>query len=195
MVKRLRITRPQEKVIERKLRKHDFPNFPEYLNYLYSQHIPDDWPLKIYGKGSLLRRSRIVQAQRDTQEKSEFNITALFLPERFKLTPYYETLPSEMNEKQKALAVRWWLERKDDSQDGFNPITKRIASPRTFSHRPLCHTIYCYYGRLNKHETYMIIAILYSLWDNYDGHYDNVVSSTKDFFLQGEKWIKLYSVW
>jgi hypothetical protein len=175
-MRRLRITRPQEKVKERKLRKCDFPDFPEYLDYLYGQPIPDSRPLKIEVKGRLLRKCRTIQAQRNTRQKSEFNITALLLPERLKLTPYYETLPSEMNDKQKAVAVRWWLEREDENlNNGFSPITKK-ADLSFYPDRCLYRTISIYYGKLNKRETYVITAILYSLCDAYNGYYNNVVS-------------------
>lgn len=175
-MKHLRITRPQENVIERKLRKRDFPSFPEYLDYLYDQPIPDSRSLGIEKKGRLLRKCRTIQAQRNTKQKSEFNITTLLLPERFKLTPYYENLPSEMNEKQKALAVIWWLERKDEGLYGFSPITKRAILSYFLGDRHLYRAINIYYGKLNKRGTCVIMAILHSLCDVCDGYYNNVAS-------------------
>jgi predicted transcriptional regulator len=113
----------------------------------------------------------------NAQAKSELNITTLLLPEHYKLSPYYETLSSEMDEKQKALAMRWWLERIRTNRDKSNAINRRTDLKRYSSDLSLHRILYHYYGRLNKREIYTCSEILYSIWDSYDGYYDDVVSN------------------
>ncbi len=97
-------------------------------------------------------------------------------PERYKLSPYYETLSSEMDEKQKCLVMRWRLEKIRANRDKSNAINKRTDLKRYSSDLSLHRILYHYYGRLNKREIYTCSEILYSIWDSYDGYYDDVVS-------------------
>lgn len=142
-------------------------------------------------KGQLLQKTRRAQERMNVQARSELNITRLLLPERYKLSPYYETLSSEMDEKQKALAMRWWLERIRTNRDKSDAINRRTDLNRFFSDISLHRTLYHYYGRLNKREIYTCTEILYSIWDSYDGYYDDVVSNLlrehKTFFTTRRK--------
>jgi hypothetical protein len=113
----------------------------------------------------------------NAQAKSELNITALFLPERYKLSHYYQTLSSEMDDKQKALVMRWWLERTSKNPDKFNPISRRTDLQRPASDKWLSCILFQYYGRLSRREMYTCREILYSIWDSGDGYYDNIVSN------------------
>jgi len=147
-----------------------------YLDNLFSQHIENIRPHTIKEKGQLLRKAKRAQVRMNAQAKSELNITTLLLPERYKISPYYETLSSEMDEKQKSLAMRWWLERIRTNRDKSNAINRRTDLNRFFSDISLHRTLYHYYGRLNKREIHTCTEVLYSIWDSYDGYYDDVVS-------------------
>jgi hypothetical protein len=148
-----------------------------YLGDLFSQHIENLRPHTIEQKGQLLQKTRRALERMNTQARSELNITTLLLPERYKLSPYYETLSSEMDEKQKALAMRWWLERIRTNRDKSNAINRRTDLRRYVSDQSLHRILYHYYGRLNKREIYTCSEILYFIWDSYDGYYDDVVSN------------------
>jgi hypothetical protein len=148
-----------------------------YLDNLFSQHIENIRPHTIEQKGQLLQKTRRALEKMNAQARSELNITRLLLPERYKLSPYYETLSSDMDEKQKALAMRWWLERIRTNQDKSNAINRRTDLNRFFPDISLHRILYHYYGRLNKREIYTCDEILYSIWDSYEGYYDDVVSN------------------
>jgi hypothetical protein len=152
------------------------PNIFGYLDNLFSQQIEDTRPHTIEQKGQLLQKTRRALERMNAQARSELNITRLLLPERYKLSPYYETLSSDMDEKQKTLAMRWLLERMRTTRDKSNAINGRTDLNRFFSDISLHRILYHYYGGLNKREIYTCDEILYSIWDSYDGYYDDVVS-------------------
>lgn len=139
------------------------PNIFGYLDNLFSQHIENIRPHTIKEKGQLLRRAKRAQGRMNAQAKSELNITRLLLPERYKISPYYETLSSEMDEKQKALAMGWWLDGIRTNRDKSNAINKRTDLERYSSDLSLYRILYHYYGRLNKREIYTCREILYSM--------------------------------
>lgn len=116
----------------------------------------------------------------NAQDRSELNITTLLLPERYKLSPYYQTLSSEMNDNEKALVMRWWLEKTRKNPDKFNPINKRTNLQRSLSDNFLSYILFHYYGRLSKPEMYVCREIIYAIWDSGDGIYDNIVSKLKE---------------
>ncbi|MGC2682014.1 MAG: hypothetical protein WA323_09105 [Candidatus Nitrosopolaris sp.] len=152
-------------------------NFFENSDDLFNQPIKDYGLPSIKAKGQLLRKARRTQQRMNSQAKSELNITALLLPESYKLSHYYQTLSSEMDDKQKALAIRWRLERNRKNPDKFNPINRRTDLQRSSSDWCLDSILSDYYGRLSKREMYTCREILYSIWDSGDGHYDNIVSN------------------
>ena len=101
-------------------------DFFEYSDSLFNKALQYySVPSTIKEKGQLLRKVRSALQRMNAQEKSELNIFTLLLPERYELSPYYQSLPSEMHEKQKALVIRWCLERIKKSPDKFNPINRR----------------------------------------------------------------------
>jgi hypothetical protein len=159
--------------------KADNPgNFFEFIDGVFSQGLPSNIanrPNTLEDGGRLLRKTRSAILQIDAQEKSELNITALLLPERYKLSIYYETLPPEMDEKQKALVIRWEVEEIMKNPDKFNPITKRTALNRSLSDNSLSCIILDCYPWLSKREIYTCIAILYSIWDSGDGYLHKIV--------------------
>ncbi len=105
-------------------------NYIEYLDKLFKRtrwvvrHTRD---LNIEQKGRLLRRTRRALQRLKAQEKSELIIFTSLLPEYFKLSSYYQSLPSEMDEKQKALAMRWYLERVSK-----NPAGAHLKQPALY---------------------------------------------------------------
>ena len=153
-------------------------NFLEFLNSLFSQELLSSIARTrtlIKEKGDLLRKVRMVQQQMNPKAKSELNITTLLLPERYKTTTYYQTLSSEMDKKQKALAMRLKLEEIRKNPDKLNPITKRTALNRSLSDNWLSCIILDYYGWLSEREIYTCRAILYSIGDSGDGYLGNIV--------------------
>ncbi|MGB8934947.1 MAG: hypothetical protein WCC17_07560 [Candidatus Nitrosopolaris sp.] len=174
--------------------KADVPcNFFEYLESLFSQHIKDIRDHNIREKGQFLRKTRRAQLRMNAQDRSELNITALLLPERYKLSPYYQTLSSEMNGKDKALVMRRWLERTRKNPDKFNPINKRTNLQRSVSDNFLSYILFHYYGRLSKSEMYVCREILYAIWDSGDGIYDNIVSKLKENIRQNNPQCRQYN--
>jgi hypothetical protein len=82
-----------------------------------------------------------------------------------------------MDEKQKALAMRWYL--KSVSK---NPAGAHVKEPEIYLSGPiddgrLNRTLIHYYGRLNKREMFVCIEILYYIWDSGDGYYDHIEES------------------
>jgi hypothetical protein len=152
-------------------------NYFEHLDKLFKhtrwvvRHTDD---LNIEQKGRLLRRTRRALKRMNAQEKSELIIFTLLLPECFKLSSYYKTLPSEMDEKQKALAMRWYLERVSKNPDGAHLREPQICL--SIDGRLERALIY-FYGRLNKREMFVCKKILYSIWDLGDGYYDHIEES------------------
>lgn len=143
----------------------DYPgNFFEYIDSLFSQDLPENTAdsLTIKDKGDLLRMTRFAIRQMHAEAKSELDITVLLLPERYKLSELYRTLPTDMDEKQKALAMRWILEAIKKNPDKLN---------RSLSDKWLSYLIIDFYGRLSEREVKICIKILYSIWDSGDGHY------------------------
>lgn len=154
----------------------DYPgNFFEYIDSLFSQDLPENTAdsLTIKDKGDLLRMTRFAIRQMHAEAKSELDITVLLLPERYKLSELYRTLPTDMDEKQKALAMRWILEAIKKNPDKLNLLTKRTELNRSLSDKWLSYLIIDFYGRLSEREVKICIKILYSIWDSGDGHYDS----------------------
>ena len=74
--------------------KPDNPgNFFEYIDGVFSQELPSNLanrPNTLENRGQLLRKTRNTILQMNAQAKSELNITALLLLERYKLSIFYD---------------------------------------------------------------------------------------------------------
>ena len=68
----------------------------------------------------------------NVQARSELNITRLLLPERYKLHLIMKHYRQKWM-KQKALAMRWWLERIRTNRDKSDAINRRTDLNRFFS--------------------------------------------------------------
>jgi hypothetical protein len=100
-------------------------DFFVYLENLFSQNIENIRPHTIKQKGQLLQKTIRALEKMNAQARSELSIMRLLLPERYKLSPYYETLSSEMDDKQKSLAMKWCLESTRTNRNKSNAINRR----------------------------------------------------------------------
>jgi hypothetical protein len=135
-------------------------NYIEHSEKLFKQTrwvVMHSRVLNIEQKGRLLRRTRRALQRLNAREKSELIIFTLLLPENFKLSSYYQTLPSEMDEKEKAFAMRRYLERVSKNPARAHLILKEpeiylwSGSIDGRLNRTLIH----YYGRLNKRDMFV----------------------------------------
>lgn len=148
-----------------------------YLEDLFSTHISSIKRLWYVAKENI---SNVIDEELNLmslEEKSEMSIAAWLLPEKYKLTDCYRSLPSKMTEKKKALAIRWLLEEKFeyiDRRDDIPLLNRKISIP------PLCYAaiykiISHYHPKLGKKEQYCLKTILCEIYDVFEGRYEDVV--------------------
>ena len=152
-----------------------------YLEDLFSTHISSIKRLWYVAKENI---SNVIDEEEDLmslEEKSEISIAAWLLPEKYKLTDCYRSLPSKMTEKKKALAIRWLLEEKFgyiDRRDDIPLLNRKISIPSIY-YPSIYTTVYKiisqYHPKLGKKEQYCLKTILYEIYDVFEGRYEDVV--------------------
>lgn len=155
-------------------------NIFQYLDMLFSKNLDNTNALGVFGKGRILQRVKKRQKNMTPKEKSELHITAWLLPERHKISDYYRSLPHEMNKQQKALAIRWLLERVHKNNNTSTIISDRNTSRFDRFHwsNPAFDKLLCsYYGRVSKRELCCCREILCTISELNTIYYEDVVAN------------------
>ena len=148
-----------------------------YLEDLFSTHISGVKRLWFVAKENVSNVIDEEEHSMSLEEKSEMSIAAWLLPEKYKLTDCYMSLPSKMTEKKKALAVKWLLEGKFgyiDTRGNIPLLNEKISIPSIYG--PIVYKIIRqYHPILGKKEQYCLTIILYEIYDVFEGRYEDVV--------------------
>lgn len=148
-----------------------------YLEDLFSTHISSIQRLWYVAKENI---SNVIDEEvnlMSLKEKSAMSIAAWLIPEKYKLTDFYRSLPSKMTEKKKALAIKWLLEGKFGYIDtrGNIPLLNKKTRKNKFMFITMDHIIRQYYPKLGKKEQYCLKSNLYEIYKVFEGRYEDVV--------------------